>query len=65
MIKKHACYLSIALLAAPLVALADEVPVDPATMIEVALTDLPRECPALAPRINAPAQQLLQAFYQG
>lgn len=64
MIKKHACYLSIALLAVPLVVLADEVPVDPATMIQVALADLPRECPTLAPRIKPADQQWLQAFYQ-
>ena len=64
MIKKHACYLSLALLAAPLVALADEVPVDPATLMQVALTQLPQTCPALAPRVDPSKLSLLQTFYQ-
>lgn len=65
MIKKHACYLSLALLVSPLVALADEVPVDPSTLMQVTLTQLPQACPALAPRVNASTQTLLHAFYAG
>lgn len=65
MIKKHACYLSLALLASPLVALADEVPVDPATLLQVTLTQLPQACPTLAPALNAARQGTLQAFYAG
>ena len=65
MIKKHACYLSLALLVAPLVALADEVPVDPVTLLQVAPTELAKVCPQLAPRLTASTQPLLQGFYQG
>lgn len=64
MIKKHACYFTLALLAAPLVARADDLPVEPLGMVQVTLTQLPQACPTLASRINEPAQALLQAFYQ-
>ena len=64
MIKKHACYLTLVLLAAPLVAPADELPVEPSNPIQLALTQLPQACPTLAPRINEPSKALLQAFYQ-
>lgn len=65
MIKKHAYYLSLALLASPLVALADEVPVDPATLMQVALNQLPQACPTLATALSPARQGLLQAFYAG
>lgn len=65
MIKKHAYYLSMALFAAPLVALADEPLVDALPPLQVTLAQLPQACPALAARLNAPAQTLLQVFYQG
>ena len=64
MIKKHACYLTLTLLAAPLVALADEPPVEPSNPVQVALTQLPQACPTLAGSINESSQALLEAFYQ-
>lgn len=69
MFKKHACYLSICLLVAPLVATADEVlmdtlPVIPASPVQQALAQLPSVCPSLAPRIDAATLARLQAFYQ-
>jgi L,D-transpeptidase YcbB len=67
--KKHACYLSICLLVAPLVATADELPVEPvpivsASPLQQALAALPAVCPHLAPHIDAASQSRLQAFYQ-
>jgi len=67
--KKHACYLSICLLVAPLVATADEVPLAPVPVLSVspvqqALAQLPSVCPDLAPHIDPAAQLRLQAFYQ-
>ena len=69
MFKKHACYLSICLLVAPLVATADEalmdtLPVIPASPVQQALAQLPSVCPSLAPRIDAATLARLQAFYQ-
>ena len=74
MFKKHAYYVSICLLVAPLVATADALMVDslPVTApspvnsapIQQALAQLPGVCPELAPRIDAAAQSRLQAFYQ-
>ena len=63
MFKKCASYLSICLLAVPLVATADEVPVDPESPLQLALSQLSVNCPAVAARTNEPAQLLLQAFY--
>jgi murein L,D-transpeptidase YcbB/YkuD len=67
--KKHACYLSICLLVAPLVATADELPMDAVPVVssspvQLALAQLPSVCPGLAPHIDAAAQLRLQAFYQ-
>ncbi|UOK36581.1 L,D-transpeptidase family protein [Pseudomonas palleroniana] len=69
MFKKHACYLSICLLVAPLVATAELLPTDavsvaPSSPIQLALAQLPSVCPDLAPRIDAAALLRLQAFYQ-
>ncbi|NVZ68018.1 L,D-transpeptidase family protein [Pseudomonas costantinii] len=69
MFKKHACYLSICLLVAPLVATADEppvvaVPVITSSPVQQALSQLSGVCPNLAPHIDAAAQSRLQAFYQ-
>ncbi|KAF2407047.1 L,D-transpeptidase family protein [Pseudomonas antarctica] len=69
MFKKHACYLSICLLVAPLVATADELPVDPVPVastspVQQALAQLPGVCPSLVPHIDAATQSRLQAFYQ-
>ncbi|NWN48577.1 L,D-transpeptidase family protein, partial [Pseudomonas sp. MAFF 301514] len=74
MFKKHACYLSICLLVAPLVATADALPVEPLPVttpapvdlapVQQALAQLPSVCPGLAPQIDAAAQLRLQAFYQ-
>jgi murein L,D-transpeptidase YcbB/YkuD len=72
--KKHACYLSICLLVAPLVATADALPdaalpVAPPTLVatapvQQALAQLASVCPSLAPQIDAAVQARLQAFYQ-
>jgi len=67
--KKHACYLSICLLVAPLVATADELPVDAVPVVstspvQLALSELPSVCPNLAAQIDATTQARLQAFYQ-
>ncbi len=69
MFKKHACYLSICLLVAPLVATADELPVDAVPVVstspvQLALSELPSVCPNLAAQIDATTQARLQAFYQ-
>nr|BFD41287.1 L,D-transpeptidase family protein [Pseudomonas sp. FFPRI_1] len=64
MFKKHACYLSLCLLAAPLVALAEEPPLQSASPLQLALSQLAQACPALAPRLDPPTQQQLQAFYR-
>ncbi|OLF53271.1 murein L,D-transpeptidase [Pseudomonas chlororaphis] len=64
MFKKHACYLSLFLLAAPLVATAQDVPADHESPVQLALARLPTACPGLAAHLDAPAQSLLQAFYQ-
>ncbi|WP_315338351.1 L,D-transpeptidase family protein [Pseudomonas grimontii] len=74
MFKKHACYLSICLLVAPLVATADVLPVEPLPVttpapvelapVQQALAQLPSVCPGLAAQIDAAAQLRLQAFYQ-
>ncbi|WP_439865012.1 L,D-transpeptidase family protein [Pseudomonas antarctica] len=73
MFKKHACYLSLCLLVAPLVATADELPteqpVEAVSLVAIspvqqALGQLLSVCPSLAPHIDAVAQSRLQAFYQ-
>ena len=64
MFKKHAYYFSIAMLAVPLVAMAEPLPIDTANPLQLALTQLPQACPSLAAHVDAPTQQLLQAFYQ-
>lgn len=74
MFKKHACYLSICLLVAPLVATAEALPVEPLPVttpapidlapVQQALAQLPSVCPGLAPQIDTAAQLRLQAFYQ-
>ena len=65
MFKKRAFYLSIALLTVPLVAVADPLQADSVSPVQQALSQLPQACPSLAARVNGPAQQLLQSFYQG
>ncbi|CRM54985.1 MULTISPECIES: L,D-transpeptidase family protein [Pseudomonas] len=74
MFKKHACYLSICLLVAPLVATAEALPVEPLPVttpapvdlapVQQALAQLPSVCPGLATQIDAVGQLRLQAFYQ-
>lgn len=64
MFKKTACYLSVCLIAAPLVALAEELPVAPVSPVQQALAQLPSACPGLAKRLEPAAQQRLQALYQ-
>ncbi|QIH08821.1 MULTISPECIES: L,D-transpeptidase family protein [unclassified Pseudomonas] len=63
MFKKHACYLSLWLLAAPLVALADDLPQVAASPVQDTPAQLTVACPGLATRFDLPTQQLLQAFY--
>ena len=65
MFKKRAFYLSIALLTAPLVAVADPLQVSSASSLQQALSQLPQTCPGLAPRISESMQRMLQGFYQG
>jgi len=64
MFKKHACYLSICLLVAPLVATADEVLVVSPAPVQLALSQLASVCPSLATQVDAPGLARLQAFYQ-
>lgn len=64
MFKKHACYLSLCLLVAPLVAMADEVPVEPSNPVQLALGQLSSVCPGLATQLDTSAELRLQAFYQ-
>ncbi|KAA6171091.1 L,D-transpeptidase family protein [Pseudomonas marginalis] len=64
MFKKHACYLSLCLLVAPLVATADEVPVEPSNPVQLALAQLSSVCPGLATQLDTTAELRLQAFYQ-
>lgn len=64
MFKKHACYLSLCLLVAPLVAMADELPVEPPNPVQLALGQLSSVCPDLATQLDTPAELRLQAFYQ-
>lgn len=64
MFKKHACYLSLCLLVAPLVATADDLLGDPPTPLQSALAHLSTSCPGLVAQMDAPTQLRLQAFYQ-
>ncbi|MDQ0653855.1 L,D-transpeptidase family protein [Pseudomonas cedrina] len=74
MFKKHACYLSICLLVAPLVATAQALPAEPLPVampapvdmapVQQALAQLPSVCPGLAPQIDVAGQLRLQVFYQ-
>ncbi|SDU92325.1 L,D-transpeptidase family protein [Pseudomonas mucidolens] len=64
MFKKHACYLSLCLLVAPLVATADEGLIEPPNPVQLALAQLSSVCPGLAARLDVPAELRLQAFYQ-
>ncbi|AGE26181.1 L,D-transpeptidase family protein [Pseudomonas poae] len=74
MFKKHACYLSLCLIVAPLVATADELPLEtlpvvaPAPLalapVQQALTQLPGVCPGFAAHVDAGTLTRLQAFYQ-
>ncbi|WP_095083130.1 murein L,D-transpeptidase [Pseudomonas sp. Irchel s3h17] len=64
MFKKHACYLSLYLLAVPLVATAQNELADHAAPLPLALTQLAVDCPGLKMRPDASALALVQAFYQ-
>ncbi|WP_166217158.1 L,D-transpeptidase family protein [Pseudomonas atagonensis] len=75
MFKKCASYLSICLLAVPLVATAEatlpalptlpvELPVEPQSPFQAVLIGLPQACPAIAANLNGAALEQLQAFYQ-
>ncbi|AMB88216.1 peptidoglycan-binding protein [Pseudomonas agarici] len=63
MFRKHAYYLSMCLLVAPLVATAQDLPVEPPTALQSALAQLPSDCPALAVQLDGPTRLRLQAFY--
>lgn len=62
-LKKYACYLSACLLAAPLVVMAEQLPVVEGP-VQQALAQLAVTCPDLARRLNEPQLRQLQAFYQ-
>ncbi|WP_350616183.1 L,D-transpeptidase family protein [Pseudomonas sp. HY7a-MNA-CIBAN-0227] len=64
MFKKHAYYLSICLLVAPLVATAENLLVESPAPVQLALGQLSSVCPGLAGPIDAADQTRLQAFYQ-
>ena len=64
MFKKTACYLSLCLLVAPLVATADEALLEPSNPVQLALGQLSSVCPGLATQLDTPAELRLQAFYQ-
>ncbi|WP_426140030.1 L,D-transpeptidase family protein [Pseudomonas sp. DWP3-1-2] len=64
MVKKRAYYLSLCLLAVPLVAMADNAPLDPQSQVQLALTQLAVQCPVLSSRLDIPGHTLLQNFYQ-
>ncbi|MPQ68143.1 MULTISPECIES: L,D-transpeptidase family protein [Pseudomonas] len=64
MFKKHAYYLSIYLLVAPLVATAEDLLTDLPMPLPSFLTQLSTECPGLVAQLDTSAQQRLQAFYQ-
>ncbi|WP_335945498.1 L,D-transpeptidase family protein [Pseudomonas sp. G166] len=64
MFKKSACYLSLLLLTAPLVATAEDVSVGEPAPVQVALAQLSVACPELAARVDFPTMMSLQAFYQ-
>ncbi|MBT2339795.1 MULTISPECIES: L,D-transpeptidase family protein [Pseudomonas] len=61
MFKKSACYLSLLLLTAPLVATAEDS--DP-TLVQTTLGQLSVACPAVAAGVDFPTMIKLQAFYQ-
>ncbi|MGC5700792.1 L,D-transpeptidase family protein [Pseudomonas sp. NFXW11] len=62
MFKKTACYLSLCLLAAPLVALAEDLPATTASPQSAPAAPWAAACPAL--HLDAASRQLLQSFYQ-
>jgi murein L,D-transpeptidase YcbB/YkuD len=62
--KKHACYLSICLLVAPLVATAEDLLVVSPAPVQLALSQLSTVCPGPAGQVDAPSLARLQAFYQ-
>lgn len=64
MFKKHAYYLSLYLLAVPLVATAQNELADHASPLPLAVSQVQVDCPGLKLRPDASAQALLQAFYQ-
>ncbi|MFC6338261.1 L,D-transpeptidase family protein [Pseudomonas sp. CCM 7891] len=64
MFKKHACYLSICLLVAPLVAMAEDPVIEPPSPVQLALAQLSSVCPGLAGQVDAPGERRLQLFYQ-
>ena len=64
MFKKHASYLSLCLLAVPLVATAQNELADHPGPMQLAVTLVAVDCPGLKLRPDASAQALLQAFYQ-
>ena len=62
MFKKFACYLSLGLLMAPLVA-AVEVPLTPAPPLQLSIEQLPGACPEAPASLDADARERLNAFY--
>ncbi|WP_055136371.1 L,D-transpeptidase family protein [Pseudomonas corrugata] len=64
MFKKPVCYLSLLLLASPLVATAGDVPFGEQAPVQATLAQLSVACPALAAGVDFPTMLSLQAFYQ-
>ncbi|MBL0841714.1 L,D-transpeptidase family protein [Pseudomonas mediterranea] len=64
MFKKPVCYLSLLLLASPLVATAGDVPFGDPPPVQATLARLSVACPALAAGVDFPTMLSLQAFYQ-
>ncbi|EJL04588.1 MULTISPECIES: murein L,D-transpeptidase [Pseudomonas] len=64
MFKASVCYLSLLLLAAPLVATGEDAPLAEATPVQGALAQLSVACPTLAAGVDFPTMISLQAFYQ-
>jgi murein L,D-transpeptidase YcbB/YkuD len=61
--KKHAVYLSVSLLVAPLVSVAAELVAPAQSPLQLTLAQLPQTCSRMPSSLDAPAQALLAEFY--
>ena len=62
MFKKYACYLSLGVLMAPLVA-AVEVPLAPTPPLQLSIEQLPVACPGAPASLDEAAREQLKVFY--